>query len=107
MRVAISSTGKDLSSLVSKPFGRADYFIIFDTEMSVIVDVIDNSAANMFASGAGVKAASLVANSGVTHVISGNVGPKALQVLEGSSIVIIVGASGTVESVIRNIDTLL
>ena len=34
MKVAVSSTGKELESAVDQRFGRADYLVIVDTDVS-------------------------------------------------------------------------
>ncbi|HHT29565.1 MAG TPA: dinitrogenase iron-molybdenum cofactor biosynthesis protein, partial [Bacteroidales bacterium] len=41
MKVAITSSGKELTSLPDKRFGRCNCFVIYDTE-SDSVEVVDN-----------------------------------------------------------------
>lgn len=106
MKIAISSTGRDLESNVSLVFGRADYFIIIDTESKVVVDIIDNFYAKGCGKGAGVAAATLVAQSGVSMVFSGKIGPTAGMVLKESLISATPGVSGRVCEVLNKIYSL-
>jgi predicted Fe-Mo cluster-binding NifX family protein len=101
MKIVIASTGKDLTSAVADAFGRADYFIIVDTETKLVVNVLDNSVAKASSRGAGVSAATLVAKSGAVMVFSGRIGPKASTVLERSLVLHIADVSGTVAEVLN------
>ncbi|RKX62125.1 MAG: dinitrogenase iron-molybdenum cofactor biosynthesis protein [Thermodesulfobacteriota bacterium] len=101
MKIAISATGKDLDSAIDPRFGRAGYFIIADTESGNIVNVIDNLAAQNAAQGAGINAATLVAGSGAQTVLTGQIGPKAFEVLQASGIKMISNVSGTVGEAIE------
>ena len=96
MKIAISATGKDLDSAIDPRFGRASYFVIVDAESGNIVNVIDNLAAQDSAQGAGINAATLVAESGAQAVLTGQVGPKAFEVLQASGIRVISNVSGKV-----------
>jgi len=78
MKIAISSTGTTMESNVDPRFGRASYFVIVDPENSQIVDVIDNRASQEAAHGAGINAATMVAQSGAEVILTGRVGPKEL-----------------------------
>jgi predicted Fe-Mo cluster-binding NifX family protein len=101
MKIAISATGKDLDSAIDPRFGRAGYFIIVDAESGNIVNVIDNLAAQDAAQGAGINAATLIAGSGAQTVLTGQVGPKAFEVLQASGIRIISNVSGKVGEAIE------
>ena len=101
MKIAISATGKDLDSAIDPRFGRAGYFIIVDTESGNIVNVIDNLAAQNAAQGAGINAGTLVAGSGAKTVLTGQIGPKAFEVLQASGIKMISNVSGTVREAIE------
>jgi len=105
MKIAISATGKDLDSTIDPRFGRAGYFIIADTESGNIVNVIDNLAAQDAAQGAGINAATLVAGSGAQAVLTGQIGPKAFEVLQASGIKMISNVSGTVGEAIEQYKT--
>jgi predicted Fe-Mo cluster-binding NifX family protein len=98
MKIAISSTGDSLSSEVDLRFGRCQYFIIYGDE-SENFEVLDNDA-QQASGGAGVQAAQTIVNSGAKAVLTGNVGPKALQTLEAAGLAVFLGASGTVKETI-------
>jgi len=101
MKIAVSSTGKDLESQVSQVFGRCPYFIIIEIEDKKIVktEAMENTSAQQF-SGAGISAAQMVVQSGAKAIITGNVGPKAYSVLKQFGVEIYKG-SGTVKDVIQ------
>ena len=106
MKVAVSSTGKELESAVDQRFGRADYLVIVDTETNAIVQVIDNLAAKEAAHGAGINAAAEIARAGAQAILTGYVGPKAAAVCEKAGIMMVNGAEGTVRATVqRFIDT--
>ena len=85
MRIAISSEGPMLDDMVDPRFGRAAGFVIYDTETQT-TEYIDNGAAQMAAQAAGLMATELVAGAKATVVLSGYVGPKALQALQTAGI---------------------
>lgn len=101
MKIAISSTGKDFNSAVDPRFGRADYLIIADTESGEIVQVIENLSAKEAAQGAGIHAASRIAEAGVKVLLTGRVGPKAAVVCEKAGITMINNVTGNVAEAIR------
>jgi len=82
MKIAVSSTGKNLTDSVSDVFGRSPYFIIAEIENGEIkkTEIMENKNADQ-AGGAGISAAQLMAEKNVNAVITGNVGPRALDVL--------------------------
>ena len=97
-KVAVSSSGKGISSGIDPRFGRCNYFLIVDTE-TMEFEVVSNTAVGA-AHGAGIQAAQLVSSKGVMVVLTGNVGPNAYGALRASSIEIITGVSGTVEDAV-------
>lgn len=101
MKVAVSATGPGLDSSVDPRFGRANYFVIVESETGEIAGVIDNRSAQDAAHGAGINAATLVAESGANVVLTGQVGPKAYAVLEAAGIRIVSGAAGTVKEAVQ------
>jgi len=83
MKIAISSTGKTLDDNVDARFGRCSYFLIVEIENKKVKNVkaVENTAKEQMG-GAGVSAAKLVAENDVSVVITGDVGPRALDVLK-------------------------
>lgn len=100
MKIAISATGKDLSSTVDPRFGRAAYLLIVDPDTKTIIEAIDNQAAGEAAQGAGIKAAGLIADAGAGAVLTGVVGPKAAAVCEKAGIAMLNNITGTVAEAI-------
>ncbi len=106
MKIAISSTGKNLESEVDARFGRCAYFLIAeinDKETSALgekeVKAIKNTAAGQMG-GAGITAAEIVANEKVSAVITANLGPRAFSVFEQFGIKIYQG-QGKIKDVIQ------
>ncbi|MEA3230117.1 MAG: NifB/NifX family molybdenum-iron cluster-binding protein [archaeon] len=83
MKVAISSTGENPDSNVADVFGRCPYFLIVDIndKKTEGFEAIKNASADQ-AGGAGISAAQTVAEKDVNAVITGNVGPRALDVFK-------------------------
>jgi len=99
MKVAVSSSGKDLDSQVDPRFGRCAYFIIVETE-GMSFDAFDNENLAL-GGGAGIQSAQFVASKGAKAVITGNCGPNAVQTLSVSQVEVFVGHSGTVREVVE------
>ncbi len=87
MRIAVSTTSGGLDDKVSEVFGRAVSFTIVDVEDGDIrnVDVIRNDFA-VRGGGAGIAVSQFLADKGVEVVLTGNVGPNALSVLNSAGI---------------------
>jgi predicted Fe-Mo cluster-binding NifX family protein len=95
MRLAVSSSGKDLASQIDPRFGRCAYLIICDTD-DMSFEAFENESA-MLGGGAGIQSAQFVASKGAEAVITGNCGPNAVRTLESAGIRLFVGESGTVK----------
>jgi predicted Fe-Mo cluster-binding NifX family protein len=94
MKVAVSAMGNTLESTMDQRFGREAFFLIVDSETSQF-EVINNEAAGA-AGGAGITSAQTVVDKGVKAVITGNVGPNAMGVLNAAEITIYRGVSASV-----------
>jgi len=93
MKIAVTSLGEGLDSKVDTRFGRARYYVVYDTETKE-AETVDNSV-NMNAShGAGIQAAETVANTGAKVLITGHVGPNAFRSLDAVGIKVVTGADG-------------
>lgn len=101
MKIAISSTGENLTDNVSDVFARCPYFVVAEIENQEIkkTEAIKNESENQMG-GAGISAAQLMAEKGVGAVITKNVGPRALDVLKQFNIGIYYG-DGAIEKVLQ------
>ena len=100
MKIAITSTGKDLSSDMDPRFGRAPFFAIIDPE-TMEYEIVDNKQNLNLPQGAGIQAGKTVVDNKAEVLITGNCGPKAFTVLERAGIKVITGAKGRVEDVVQ------
>ena len=99
MKIAISSSGKDLDAQLDPRFGRCRYFLIVDTD-NMSFEVFDNENATL-GGGAGVQSAQFVAGKGIKAVITGNCGPNAMQVLSAAGVPVYTGQSGSVKDIVE------
>ncbi len=97
MKIAVSSTGKDLDSQIDPRFGRCQYFIIIDPE-TMAFETFENEGL-MASGGAGVQAAQFVAQKGIHALITGNLGPNAASALSASGIKVYLIPGGTIREV--------
>ena len=94
MKIAVTSRGDELTSQVDPRFGRCAKFVLVDTE-TMDVEVLENSNVSA-AGGAGIQSAQLIADRGVTAVLTGNCGPNAFRALAAAGITVITGVTGSV-----------
>ena len=99
MKVALSSSGKDLDSPIDPRFGRCAYFLIIETD-DMNFESIDNENIAL-SGGAGIQSAQFVASKGVKAVITGNCGPNAVRTLSAAGIELFVGQTGTVREAVE------
>ncbi|MDD2234949.1 MAG: NifB/NifX family molybdenum-iron cluster-binding protein [Desulfitobacteriaceae bacterium] len=84
MKIAIPVDEKTLESNVCASFGRAPYFLIYDTEAKESV-FIDNSAAAS-TGGAGIKAAQTIVDNQVNALLTPRCGQNAAEVIKSADI---------------------
>ena len=101
MKIAISSTGKDINSNVSDVFGRCPYFVIAEIRDKKIinVEVMQNISVKQM-SRVGISVAQTIAEKDVATIITGNIGPRAWDVLKQFSIEVYLG-SGPIKEVLQ------
>jgi len=104
MRVAVTSQGPDLTSQVDPRFGRARYIIVCDAETEGFT-VLDNSRNLNAVQGAGIQAVKDVVSEGVDAVLTGHVGPKALEALNAARVQVFLGTSGTVRDALKELES--
>ena len=86
MKIAVSTVGTTKDSKLEPRFGRANYFVVFDTETKEYSH-IDNQEVQEAAHGAGPQTSQKVFDAGVNVVLTGNgPGKNAFQVLEAGNI---------------------
>jgi predicted Fe-Mo cluster-binding NifX family protein len=99
VKVAISASGSTMESEMDPRFGRAAYFIFIDSEAEEWS--AEKNAAADAAGGAGRAAGQMVAAKGASAVVSGNIGPNALQSLHAANIKVYQASVGSVADVFR------
>jgi predicted Fe-Mo cluster-binding NifX family protein len=100
MRVVVSSTGDDLGAEVDARFGRAQRFLIVDTE-TMSFESVENTQNLNLPQGAGIQSAQNVIQCKPDVVLTGNCGPKAFQVFRAAGIPVVVGVSGKVQEAVQ------
>lgn len=84
-----------LKSKISQHFGKTPYFVLIKYEDGKIenVQVLESQAKH---TGGSMTPGEFIANSGAKTLLCGNLGPKAVQMLQNAGIEVFTGASGTV-----------
>jgi len=95
MKIAVSSTGTELTSEMDTRFGRAAFFLIIDPE-TMDVEPVENKQNINLPQGAGIQAGQIIADKKVDTLITGNCGPKAFRTLQAARIKVITDVSGRV-----------
>ncbi|NMC10710.1 MAG: dinitrogenase iron-molybdenum cofactor biosynthesis protein [Methanothrix sp.] len=84
MKICVTAGASGLDAPVDPRFGRCPFFVVVD------IDSMDvNSVANTYAgesSGVGIQAAQTIARLGAKALVTGNIGPNALQTLTSANI---------------------
>jgi len=101
MKILVTSEGQQNSSQVDPRFGRAQWFILYDTESQAYESFSNEKNLNL-AQGAGIQAAQQVVNRNAEVVITGHCGPKAFDTLSAGGVKIATGAKGTVVDAIKS-----
>ena len=96
MKIAVSASGSQPTAPVDERFGRAPFFQIIDSETGAVIEVVDNNENSAGLSGVGISSAQIMVDAGVGALLTGQVGPKAYQVLTSAGIRIFTGATGSV-----------
>jgi predicted Fe-Mo cluster-binding NifX family protein len=100
MKIAVSAQEPDLNSRVDPRFGRAAYFIVFDTTTDTF-EVLRNAENAAAMQGAGIQTAQFVARQSVDVIVSGNMGPKAFEAMRASGVQIVAWDKGTVAEAVE------
>ena len=85
MKIAVTATGTTPESPLDARFGRAAYFLVFDSDTKTW-ETVENTQNLNAAQGAGIQSAQNIARLGVSALVSGHCGPKAFRVLQAAGI---------------------
>lgn len=84
MKIAIAVEQKDLTKNINQTFGRAPYFLIYNSEDKAS-KFVENEAMNA-AGGAGIKTSQFLVDQGIDTVICFRLGENAVKVLSSANI---------------------
>ncbi len=84
MIIVVSSVGNSKYAMTDLRFGRCSNFAVYNTKTDTF-QFVENTAVKS-GHGAGINAAQVVAELDANVVLTGNLGPKAKQVLDASGI---------------------
>ncbi|RQD69084.1 MAG: dinitrogenase iron-molybdenum cofactor biosynthesis protein [Tindallia sp. MSAO_Bac2] len=96
MKIAVPSEHQTLNEEVCPSFGRAPFYVIYDTENKT-TDYLQNTAAGS-QGGAGVQAAQLIVDQQVEAIITPRCGKNAAAVVQEAGIKLYRSISGSIES---------
>ena len=99
MKIALSSTGKDLNSDLDPRFGRCANFLIVNMD-DMTFETFENESQSL-GGGAGIQAAQFVAAKGASVVITGNLGPNASTTLNAADIKVFLVGGGLISDIIE------
>ncbi len=95
MKIALTTSGNDLSAPLDSRFGRAPKFLIYDLEANTF-EIVDNEQNLNAAQGAGIQSAQNIARLGAKAIVTGHCGPKAFKVLKAAGIIIYNTSASTI-----------
>ena len=99
MKIAVTAATKDPAGMMDGRFGRAPYFLVFDSREKTWA-TYENSTNADLAHGAGIQAAQAIETLGAKVLITGNIGPKALQVLRANTAKVYCVETGKVSDIL-------
>ena len=99
MKIAVSSSGKDLDSMIDPRFGRCAYFLLVETD-DMSFEVFDNQSIDS-GGGAGIQSAQFISSKGAKAVITGNCGPNAVKTLAAAGIEVFLENTGIIREVLQ------
>lgn len=100
MKIVIPVDEEKVDSPICISFGRAPYFLIYDTENKAS-SFIDNSVAVSSQGGAGIKAAQVVVDQEVDVLLTPRCGENAAEVFKSANVQIFKTTSTVVKQVIE------
>jgi predicted Fe-Mo cluster-binding NifX family protein len=101
MKVLIAiENNAGMDSILDRRFGRAGYFLVYDTDEKKILTIQENQFKND-GHGVGIKTATFVIENGCQAVIGAQPGPKAAAILEQANVKMIIDDKGTVKEALE------
>lgn len=100
MKIAVTAKSTGPQAEVDERFGRAAYFVIYDTEADSW-ETVDNAQQMNAPQGAGVQAAQTMVANDVNVLLTGHCGPKAYRALSAAEIEVFNGATGTASDAVQ------
>ncbi|ATW27532.1 NifB/NifX family molybdenum-iron cluster-binding protein [Candidatus Formimonas warabiya] len=99
MKICVSGEGQEQNSKVDFRFGRCAYFVIYDSLTNQYRAVGNQGLSSPH--GAGVAAAQQVIDEKVDAVVTGNMGPNAMELMKSAGIKIYEISGGTVAGAVK------
>ncbi|HUW14116.1 MAG TPA: NifB/NifX family molybdenum-iron cluster-binding protein [Anaerolineae bacterium] len=99
MKIVVTSAGGDLDAPASILFGRCPFYVFVDTDTWQF-EALDNPAMSA-AGGAGIQAAQYIVAQGAQAVLSGHMGPNAVQVLQAAKVPVYLTSGTTVRQAVE------
>ncbi len=99
MKIAVTSTGRDLDAPMDPRFGRAPYILIVDAD-SMTFEVLDNAENVNAFKGAGIQAATMISDKQADLLLTGYCGPNAFATLAAAHVKVAGDVSGTVREAV-------
>jgi len=85
MKLAVPVTEKLLDASIDQRFGRAPFFLIYDTA-NLEHHFVDNTQNLESSQGAGIQSAQHIVNAGAQALLTPHCGPKAFKVLQTAKV---------------------
>ena len=99
MKIIITASSEDIYQPFNPRFGRADTFLLFDSDSKEWSPLAN--PASQSSGGAGPQAVEFISRMGGDVVISGRFGPKALTALQAAGVKAYTALTGTVSEVLE------
>jgi predicted Fe-Mo cluster-binding NifX family protein len=101
MKIAVTSTGKNLNDPVDPRFGRAAFILIVDSD-TFSYETIDNTKNVNAFKGAGIQAATSISEKDAEVLLTGFCGPNAFSTLKAAGIKVVNDVTGVVGDAVKD-----
>ncbi|MFH0816058.1 MAG: NifB/NifX family molybdenum-iron cluster-binding protein [Methanobacteriota archaeon] len=99
MKILVTAKDRGLDAEVDGRFGRCPFFVVVDSSTMAATSV--ENPGTKATGGAGVAAAQGALDLKPDAILTGEVGPHAMKMLEGSGVKIVTGAKGSVREAVE------